>query len=289
MISLRDPNGASDYNNLNNSQTFTIAVNQERDRIPLRENFEGGLAPAWTAVSPGGGMNWAIIPTNFGQSAYFNSFNNSAAGDEAWLVSPVLDFSGATQSSMLFDLSYARRGSAADALTIMASTDCGVTYDALSFNIPAAKVSAQDWQPQLADDWNRNVPVNLNALAGKENVRIAFVVRNQHGNNVYLDNIEFFTTADPDTIEIDELYSVYGYDVSNPEVSELKITFNLPERQNIRFSIINIAGQLETDGIIHDVLNQTYPLDLPERLAPGVYFVRVQIGGKFYTSKVLVY
>ena len=289
MVSLRDPNGIPDSNNGNNSQTFTIAVNQERDRIPLRQNFENGFGPAWTTVNPYGGMNWETVATNFGQSAYFNSFSNTTAGDEAWLVSPVLDFSGATQASMLFDLSYGARSGATDVLMIMASKDCGVTYDPVSFNIPATQISEQSWLPQTREDWSRNVSVNLNTLAGEESVRIAFVVRNQQGNNLYLDNIEFYTTADPDTIEIEELYSVYGYDLANPELSELKMTFNLPARQNVRFSVINVAGQLETDGIINDVLNQTYPLDLPERLQPGVYFIRVKIDGRFYTSKLLIY
>ena len=288
-VLLRDPFGMPDANNVNNSQTFTIAVNQERDRIPLRENFEDGFAPAWTVANPDGGINWETIQTNFGQSLYFNTFSNEIAGDEAWFASPVLDFSGAMQASMLFDVSHATRGADADALTILASKDCGVTYDAISFNMPTAETSDPSWQPQTRDDWGRNVSVNLNSLVGEENVRIAFVVRNQQGNNVYLDNIEFFTTADPDTIEIEELYSIYGYDLSNQELSDLRITFNLPERQSVRYSVINVAGQMETDGIINDVLNQTYPIDLSERLAPGVYFIRVQIGGKFYTSKILVY
>ena len=288
-VLVRDPYGLPDANNEDNSQAFTIAVNQERDRIPLRENFDDGFAPAWTVVNPQGGVNWETIDTNFDQSLYFNSFNSDNAGDEAWFASPVLDFSGAMQASMLFDLSYATRGAAADALTILASTDCGVTYDAVSFNMPAAEMSDQSWRPQTRDEWSRNISVNLNSLAGEENVRIAFVVRNQQGNNVYLDNIEFFTTADPDTIEIEELYSVYGYDLSNPELSELRITFNLPERQSVRYSVINVAGQLQTDGIINDVLNQTYPIDPAERLAPGVYFIRVRIAEKFYTSKILIY
>ena len=288
-VLLRDPYGMPDANDEDNSQTFTIAVNQERDRIPLRENFDDGFAPAWTEVNPDGGLKWEIIVTNFGQSLYFNSFNSADAGDQAWFASPVLDFSGTMEASMLFDLSHASRGTDANALTILASTDCGVTYDSVSFNMPAAEISDQSWRPQARDEWSRNISVNLNSLAGEENVRIAFVVRDQQGNNIYLDNIEFFTTADPDTIEIEELYSVYGYDLSNPESSELRITFNLPERQSVRYSVINVAGQLQTDGIIDDVLNQTYPIDPAERLAPGVYFIRVQIAGKFYTTKILVF
>src|SRR5690606_17696096 len=155
-----------------------------------------------------------------------------------------------------------------------------------SYNFPQPGIVNGSWLPDSPEDWITNIPVNLNSLAGKENVRIAFVVRNQQGNTLYLDNVEFFVDGEPDPIEINELYSVYGYDLASPESSELKITFNLPERQDVRFSIISVTGQMETDGILTDILNQTFPLDLPRRLPPGIYFIRVQIGEKFYTTKV---
>ncbi|MEX1241262.1 MAG: choice-of-anchor J domain-containing protein [Cyclobacteriaceae bacterium] len=287
-IILQEPNGTTDFNPVNNEKTFAIVVNKSQDRIPLRENFDDGINPAWTVVNPTQGMTWETIPTNFGESLYFNAFNNEVVGDEAWLVSPVLDFSRTSDASMLFDLAYVASNNGEEKLTILASTDCGITFKEISYNFPQPGISNQSWSPDSPEDWGRNIPVNLNSLAGKENVRIAFVVRNENGNNLYLDNIEFFVEADPDPIEIEELYSVYGYNLTNPQFSDLRITFNLPERQDVRFSIITVTGQMETDGILTDVLNQTYPLRLPTRLPPGVYFIRVQIADKFYTTRVLV-
>ena len=234
-------------------------------------------------------MNWESVQTNYGESLYFNSFSNETLGDEAWLVSPVLDFSRTSHASLIFDLSYVTRAGHKETLTILGSKDCGVTYETLSYNFPDPEIVYEDWSPKNPENWDKHVSVNLNSLAGEENVRVAFVVRNQNGNNLYLDNIEFFVTADPDPIEIETLYSIYGYDLSNPELSELKITFNLPERQSVRYSVVSVTGQLETDGVLPDVLNQTYPLDLSDRLPPGIYFVRLQIGMKFYTTKVLVH
>lgn len=287
-ITLQNPNGAADFNPGNNGKTFAIFVNKSQDRIPLRENFDGVFTPAWTVVNPMGGMSWETIPTNFGQSLYFNAFNNDVVGDEAWLVSPVLDFSRTSDASMLFDLAYVARSNGEEKLTILGSTDCGTTFNKISYNFPRPDIVNQSWSPGSPEDWNRNIAVNLNSLAGNENVRIAFVVRNENGNNLYLDNIEFFVEADPNPIEIGELYSVYGYDLTRPELTDLRLKFNLQERQDVRFSIITVTGQMETDGILTDVLNQTYPLNLPNRLPPGVYFIRVQIGDKFYTSKILV-
>jgi hypothetical protein len=288
-INLENPNGLPDENPENDADEYVIVVNQDQDRIPLRQNFDNPSSIPWTIVNPRGGMNWEPIPTNFGTSLYFNAFNNSLPGDEAWLVSPVLDFSRTNQASMLFDLSYVASDSGREILTILASTDCGTTYREISYNFPNPEITNDSWLPQSEADWTTNISVNLNPLAGKQDVRIAFVIQNQQGNNLYLDNIEFFTSADPDPIEISEIYSVYGYDLSDPSQTELKITFNLRERQDVRYSVINAAGQLETDGILIDVLNQTFPLDLSDRLPAGVYFIRVHIGGRFYTTKVLVF
>lgn len=269
-----------------------IAVNNHRDRIPLRENFEDEFMPAWTIVNPSaaGGINWETVSTNFGQSLYFNAYDNDQIGDESWFVSPVLDFSRTGQASILFDLSYnPPPGAPKDRLAILASKDCGVTFEQLPFDLPDTGASSAPWAPTLEEHWSRNLKVDLNKFAGEENVRIAFVVQNQSGNNLYLDNIDFFITADPDPIEIPTLYSVYGYNLEQPELTELKITFSLPHRQNVRFSVVNTIGQMETDGMITDVLNQTYPIDPGRRMKPGIYFIRVQIGEQFYSTKILIF
>lgn len=288
-VTVSDAGGATDLTPDNNTKDFVIIVNPSEDRIPLRENFEDPFAPTWTAVNPEGGMNWETIDTPLGQSLYFNAYANDDIGDAAWFVSPVLDFSAASQASMLFDLSWGSRNGAAETLSILASKDCGMTYSELTFNRPASQAISESWIPDDEDDWYSDVYVNLSSLAGEAQVRIAFVVTNQNANNVFLDNIEFFVTADPEPVVPEDLYTIYGYDLAHPERSELKITFNLPERQDVRYSVISVTGQMETDGILTDVLNQTYPLHLHGHLPPGVYFVRVFIDRKFYTSKILVY
>lgn len=289
FLDLKNPNGFTDSDETNDERTFTIVVNKSEDRIPLRENFESAFTPAWTIVNPAGGKTWETVPTNAGTSLYFNAYDDDVLQDEAWLVSPVLDFTQTTQASMLFDLSYAASDAGRETLDILASTDCGTSYQSLIYSFPQPAIVNSAWLPQTDVDWKKNIAVNLTTLAGSADVRIAFVVRNGGGNNLYLDNIEFYTTANPDPIEIGSLYSVYGYDLENPEQTNLKITFNLPERQDVRFTLLNAAGAMETDGILTDVLNQTYPLNLSTRLPPGVYFIRVQIGQRFYTSKVLVF
>jgi len=290
-VNVTFPEGTEDNNPSNNQRTFIVVVSNDRERIPLRQDFEGDLQPLWTIVNPSadGRMNWEVTETNFGQSLYFNAFNNDLKGDESWLISPVLDLSNTSEATMLFDFAYRSRASRREKLLILASTDCGITYQAIDHTVPQPQASTANWIPENDEHWVQGIEVDLSSLLGEENVRIAFVVQNQNGNNLYLDNIEFFVTPIPDLDEAPVLFSVYGYDFDDPQSTNLQITFDLPQRQDVYFSVVNTLGQTEADGIIPDVLNQTYPLSLPTTLAPGVYFIRMQISGKSYVSRIVVF
>ncbi len=290
LVALIDPTGEIDLNPQNNQGEFLIVVNEVTDRIPLRQDFEKPLAPAWTVVNPAAQPGWELINTNFGNSLFFSGSDGQAGpAREAWLVTPVLDFSRTNQASMLLDVAYnAGTVMGQNVLTILASTDCGSTYSEVAYTLPGPH-TLNGSPPSSDADWHTDVTVGLNALAGKENVRLAFVVNSEHGMNVAIDNIEFFVSGDPSRVEFNGLYTLYGYDLANPQLSRLKISFNLPERQQVRYSVVSATGQMETDGIISDVLNQTFSLDLHGRLKPGVYFIRLGIGGKMYSSKVLVF
>ena len=287
-VALKDPNGLTDENPTDNQNEFTIVLNQSEERVPLRENFDGDFTQSWTIINPTGGMDWQLAATNFNQSLSFDAFNNPVIGDQAWLISPVLDFSQTAQASMVFDLSYKAGSTGKETLRILASTDCGNTFFEVAYNFPVPAIATDEWVPQTEEDWNRNVIVNLTSLVGIANARIAFVADNQNGNNLYIDNIEFFTTSDPDFIEIAEIYSIYGYDLAEPVQSNLKVTFNLSEKHDVQYTVVNMLGQIEADGVLRDVLNQTYPLTHTARLAPGMYIIRLRIGDRYYASRILI-
>lgn len=291
-VGIRAVNTLEDVNLTNNELTYEVIVDNHSESIPLRQDFEHDFFPAWTVTnpSPTTEYKWELTNTNFGQSLYYNGFDNDAVGEQSWFVSPVLDFSDAESATMVFDVSYSPTpGEPSEALAVLASDDCGLTYRPVDFTFSPFGTSNQAWVPSHANHWSSDVDIDLNAYAGKKNVRIAFVVTNQNSNNLYLDNIEFFLSPDPPEVEPEKLFSIYGYNLEHPELSDLQLTFNLPERQDVRFIIINALGQVEADGIIGNVLNQTFPLELRSRLKPGVYFVKLIIGGKAHITKVLVH
>jgi len=291
---LAEPNGLADVDNTDNALTYTALVNTATASIPLRENFDDDYAGQWSVVNPKGGMKWDESTTNYNKSMYFNAFANTTQGDEAWLVSPALDFSVATTASVFFDLSYrfntsgTDRNIGRDNLRILGSTDCGATYSEILFDKKGEGLSSitqsQSWLPSKASDWER-VYLNLNAFAGKESVRFAFVFTNGYNNNIYIDNIEFFVSDNPTPVAAEQPYSVYGTDPSSP--SDFYITFNLDSRQPISYELVDMMGRSVTQEDLSDVLNQTYRVDA-SGTASGVYILRLLISGKYYATRVFI-
>jgi hypothetical protein len=278
-------NGAADTEPSNSNLTTSILVNSSIDYIPLREEF---AMLTWPVINPTDGTKWELGNSNFSPSASFRAFNAPDSQNESWLVTPVLDFSSAATASMFFDLSYAWNGADNDRLKILASTDCGDTYqstlppfDKSGANLANATSTAA-WQPNQADDWQLNQYMNLSAYAGEQQVRIAFVFHNQAGNNIFLDNIEFFVSDDPAPVEAEPPFSVYWNSGFNASV-----TFNLQERSPVRFMVMDVMGRIYFDAVLDGVLNQTYPVDL-QNAAEGIYIIRSQIGARFYSTKVFI-
>jgi hypothetical protein len=217
---------------------------------------------------------------------YYNAFNNSLLGDRGWFVSPVLDFSEATEASLYFDLSYTTRTNAFDRLRVMTSVDCGVSYTDTLLNELGATLSngnsfSGSWQPDTLDWKPRRI--NLNSLLGKQNVRVAFAFTNRNGNNIYIDNIEFFVSNVP--LKTDDVLSVYPVPVKIDD--NLLITFSLPEKSTVEIEIVDVAGKVILTKTPVNVLNQTYEV-LLDNISAGVYLVRAKTDNAIYTRRIMV-
>jgi hypothetical protein len=127
--------------------------------------------------------------------------------------------------------------------------------------------------------------IDLTAFAGQENVRIAFVVTNGNGNNLYVDNIEFFRSKDPFPPTVDEPYQVY-YDETR--TYDFYITFNLPEKTDVALQIYDASGRKLLRETLDSSLNQTHPVKLLTGHT-GLHIVTLQTGGQSYSTKVMIY
>lgn len=286
------PNGLIDNDRSDNEATVVTIVNTASDQIPLREDFEDDYSDIWVFTNPTeDGETWEATitgATDYGTSVEFNAYTNTTVGDEGWLVSPTIDMSKYTKSSVFFDLAYAYNGTESEQLILLASTNCGVSYDSTLLDVAlsdlATASATSSWAPESDDDWSRHY-VNLSNLAGQASVRLAFIVSNANGNNAYIDNIEFFTSDDSDPTAVEDPFLIYGTTPSDD--NDFIITFNLSERSNVTYDVLDITGRTLAHADITDVLNQTYVIDAGH-VATGVYIVRLAISGKYYAQKVML-
>ncbi len=285
---LLELNGLPDINPTDNILRAYTVVNDVTDQIPVRQNFEQEFDDQWTIINPYGGADWEVKSINANKVLYFNAYANTLMNDKGWFVTPVLDFSAATKASLSFDLSYASRSNFVDRLRVLVSTDCGITYNdtILSETGPIlanGHTANTPWEPAETDWESRSI--NLTSLAGESEVRIAFVFTNGNGNNIYIDNIEFFVSETH--LPINGSVAVYPIPVNAAEQEELNITFNLPEKGPVIIEVIDLLGKILVSETPQNVLNQTYQLPLPD--APtGVYILRAKTSAGIFTKRVMI-
>ncbi|HPW64206.1 MAG TPA: choice-of-anchor J domain-containing protein, partial [Cyclobacteriaceae bacterium] len=283
-FTVSEPGGLPDANSNNNSISIKRISNNYAEVIPLRENFDEFYLDRWPVISQDNDALWAPFATNKLYSLAYSAYTNLSKGDESWVVSPVLDLSKTSKASLFFDVSYATQSQGNERLRILYSEDCGQTYPNVLYDQAGSSLSTTNtslsWIPSQESDWRREF-IDLSSLAGQDQIRIAFVATANNGNNLYVDEIEFFTDDNPFPIPINDLYSVYGVG------SDVKLTFNLPEKQLVNLKIHTMLGQLILDNDLPETLNQTYSFDIRQQ-GTGIYIVRVQFGNQAGASKIFL-
>ena len=79
-------------------------------------------------------------------------------------------------------------------------------------------------------------------------------------------------------------YVLYGNDLQGH--ANFYLSFNLEDRQNVRYQLVDLLGkQIETREF-QDVLDQTYRIEV-RNASKGVYIVRLLIDQQYYSEKIL--
>lgn len=193
-------------NNVSSSDTLTltnyinVTLQPVGQGLPFYEDFENTMFPdkGITVDNPDNGITWqrdtqAKAFAGVG-SAKINNLINTNYGQSDALVLPAFDFTSlGGDASLYFYWAYARSdANYSDDLTVLATSDCGVTWNTL-FNKSGASLATGPTQttPYIPDNttvW-KTTRINLGAYASKKSVIIKFVNTTDGGNNLYLDNI----------------------------------------------------------------------------------------------------
>ena len=207
--STSNPNSATDMNTGNDatSQAFTITAGSGAP-LPFTEGFEGVTFPptGWVLNNPNANVTWSRVTTasGFGNSSAcmqmdFYSGAENIQGQSDYLYTVDIDLSNATSPTLMdFNLAYTRYDSAYyDSLYIFGSIDCGVTWQQIYKNGDSGMQTAPDdtvpFTPTSAQ-WTTE-SINLDAYNGSNGFQLQFHAKSYWGNNLYIDDINIYTTA----------------------------------------------------------------------------------------------
>jgi hypothetical protein len=263
------PNGQVDPDNTNDGVSITTQK-EETIALPYTTDFEDGIPLDILIVDANDdGYAWEInnSVSGFGTgsgSMYVDNFNNATSGTLDWAVFPSFDFSSAQGAFIDFDVAYARySANNSDTLYLVASSDCGETFDIVYTEGGTDLATAPDVTPLFvptAAQWvTKNV--DLSAYDGLSSVIIALVNECGYGQPIYVDNININAT----TLSIEEqvLDELVVYPNPASDVLNIKASVQLE-----RVEIYSILGE----KIL--VTEETSQIDV-KRLSSGVYLLKI--------------
>lgn len=278
-----------DDNLTGNRQEVLFAIPQ-RDEVPFKEGFEGAGSDTFFGKSlvrnPDQQKKWERrsnpqVNDPINQSLYLNFYDyKDLEGEQDFLYSPTLDLRDIPAAVLSFRVAHAPYIGTdevvrQDGLLVGVSTDCGATIDAIiyeKFSTALATQPPQDFAftPTTENDWREEI-LPLNDYLGEPNVQLVFIGVNDHGNNLFIDDIEFFVTEYDSLRPPESSFSIEPNPVENNRVN---VEFNLPTKDEVTVVIYSTQGTRVGEYVFPNTLNQTYSIDMSGRPS-GVYVLRV--------------
>lgn len=251
----QNPNGQTDQNTSNDQAQATFNAFSSGITLPFSETFESGTITTnnWTVINPDMEITWEIVSvggTSPGsKAAKMNFFQYTSIGQRDALISPLLNLSSYQSASLTFMHAYRRySANSTDSLIVYVSKNCGQTFQRVlslgengTGSFATGYISQSAFTPSTANDWcNGSVgascqTIDLTSFVGHSNVLVKFESYNNHGNNLYIDNININGTliSTPPTVQftasttsICQGQSVTFVDQSYPAVTSRQWTFN---------------------------------------------------------------
>ena len=194
------PNNTTDNNTLNDTLLSTITV-LPTEALPFSESFEGTVFPSngWQSISSDN-FKWRLTDTassNGTKSVFAQNFRNYNLGEPIDLLTPPIYVAYPFDSAfILFEVAAASAAQTNDTLQVDVTKDCGITwtniYKKWDTALETAPTDDSEFVPSTSQ-W-RTDSLNVSKQISKgEMVRFRFRDINNNGNNIYLDNVRFYT------------------------------------------------------------------------------------------------
>jgi len=260
------------------------------------EGFEISTLPGPNWLLASAGSNWAVTSAASAsglKSAMIDNFANQP-GNTSTMESVSYDVSGMTSPKLTFKMAYRQTASSdVDKLQIQSSSDCGANWTARWTRSGSilATVTPPDATPFFPGSGQfTTYTVNINALAGKSNVRFRFnfvADTAGPGNNLFVDDINLFDAS----IGVEQFAGANGFGIfPNPSEGKLNIEFTLEAEKTISVFVSDVLGRVVevVPQASYNTGKATIVLGEKRKYKPGIYFVNLDVNGAVISKKIVI-
>jgi PKD repeat protein len=265
--------------------------------LPFTEGFTTSVSPAnWENYDAGNdGITWeqSTSAGGFGtstQSALFDNYNNDVNRKRDELRTPKYDFSGSSHPVLTFDRAYARYDNTNnDTLAVLASTDCGATFNVLYVKGNTALATAPDKTASLfvptATQWKRDT-IDLAAYAGLPSVMIVFQNRGFFGQGLYIDNVNLYNSLVTKVKNAENNPGINVY--PNPSNGMVTIGMQAVMKEDYLLEVFNSIGQKVYTELLHGTGDHFKKEINLSAFGKGLFLLNFPAGKKTDTIKIIV-
>lgn len=285
-------------NTTNNSTSTSFYQGTGSKGSGVTEGFvQSSFPPALFGVNNiDKGYTWARCATaggygNSNESTVYNAFKNPNKGDKDELYLPPMDMSNGADPILEFDVAYAQRlSSSAEQLEVYASDDCGATwtkfYDQTGNTLATMlSLAAGSFTPSQSDQsqW-RTEQLTLTGM-NKASVLVKFVVTNDNGNNVYLDNINLYQSLT--SIKERNMSTLDAVVYPNPANTAANVRFS-GASGSVKITVTTITGQVVYSSTSLAGAGVSEATIETSQLASGLYQITIESNQGKITRKLNV-
>ena len=281
-FAIHHPNSTPDENPTNNQIIQPLIIDSSIINLPEIELFNESDGIKWKYNSATPTLKGKITKQAF--SSYFSmpGYTSSEQGT-SWLVSPIFSMENIPDASFAFDYAYAKGYHDGEQVYLLASGNCGITYPdtlwMMNGNEMLTAAETADFYP-LETEW-RSKFTDISQYSGNPQMRLALRIHNNNGNNLHLDNLEFYLSSDLNPVNpTGKITGPYPNPTTDGAFS---VTLGLDKKEVLEFRIMTMEGKTILFDRTENALNQTIHFNYPF-LADGLYIFSVQ-GQSFSTVK----
>ncbi len=270
--------GANDIDLYNDRRINRFTIRPEHT-VPYLEKFENGFGDDWMVENADDGLSWEIdttagLPWNVQSATLQHFWYTPVVNQEDELIGPNISTAALANLFFKFDRAYEDRNSAGrqDSLIIYLSTDCGQTwpyqiYKNWGVNMATIDTINISFVPSQPHHWVSD-SIDLSAYLAHSELMVKFVSKNRNGQNVWIDNVRFYESVDPATVEGLNSNQVKIY----PNPTNDVVVVNRYNTANCNVKIYNSSGQIV---YFTEMQENQLTIDVGH-LAPGIYTIDVQ-------------